>query len=68
MYALDWFGIKTINTNYFGEKIGFMFDHRTVQNTFYYLARISLQELEIITGKLRYVARIAPFEEFNVML
>lgn len=41
-YALDYYGVRSINRFYFVDKIDYMMDHRTVNNTYYYLARVSL--------------------------
>jgi hypothetical protein len=61
-YAIDYFGVRSINQYYFARKIGTMLDARTVNATFYHLARTSLEELETMTGPLRYMTELRPHQ------
>lgn len=69
-FAIDEYGLLTINSNYFPDKIEYYFNHKyfLYENFFNYLAKSSLSELEESIGPLRYLAGVDPFEEFNTRL
>ena len=60
LFAIDYYGVRSINQLYFSHKILEMMDSRTPENTYYHLARVSLEELEIVTGKLRFMVKLGP--------
>jgi hypothetical protein len=67
-FAIDHYGIKTINKYYFPYKLESVFTRYQYQKTYAQLSRTTLKELESSTGTLRYVAVITPRDHIDRLL
>ena len=68
LYAIDYYGVRSINKLYFPSKIEYMMDRRTVSNTYYHLSKVSVKELSAMTGPLKYMVELAPIQEIDQLL
>ena len=59
-FAIDQYGLKTINKDYFACKLETVFTRYQYQKTYSQLARLTLSELEAEIGPMRYVAILIP--------
>lgn len=62
-FAVDEYGLFTINARYFPRKVAQIFENQFNDKTYRNLALYSLEELEQTTGPLRYAVVLTPFEE-----
>lgn len=68
LFAIDSYGLKTINKFYFPFKLEFFFTKYQFEKTYTHLAKHTLQELETTVGPLRYAAVITPRADIEYLL
>jgi hypothetical protein len=68
LFAIDSYGLKTVNEFYFPYKLEFIFTKYQFEKTYTHLAKHSLSELETTVGPLRYVAVITPRGDVDYLL
>jgi len=66
-FAVDHYGLYTINSNYFPDKMAFFFrnKYRLYDNFYSFLARMPQNEFEDVIGPMRFICHPDPLGVFN---